>query len=208
MTSASVAHSIQSIRPTSGAGRRPDRGAHCGPDLGRVAVDEHRRAARRCRMPDPQSVVSCAGLRRSYRRPAIGRDTPRTPAAATRGPWQDIMRGDLDRRCARLRVQQGALADATEHRQRRHHRLALERADVLRRPVRHVLHDPVGAPRRLADAPARRRARSSSTRSATRCRSRSSWWRPASPASGACSPPSGATSSGCAAGSSSRSSWA
>ena len=38
-------------------------------------------------------------------------------------------------------------ARPAEHGQRRHHRVALQRADVLRGPVRDVLHDPLGRPR-------------------------------------------------------------
>ena len=156
-TSAFVAHSTQSMRPMSGAGRRPTAVRTCGPHARRIAVDEDGRALRHC-----------AVMTRSYRRPrrlAIRAPTSRIDTI-TAHPYpgaipayrQDIMQGDIDCRGTELRVQQGALADATEHRQRRHDRLALQRADVLRRAVRHVLHGARRAPGRLADDAARGRA--------------------------------------------------
>ncbi|CAA9276807.1 MAG: Cytochrome c oxidase polypeptide III, partial [uncultured Blastococcus sp.] len=62
----------------------------------------------------------------------------------------DGARDNGPRREQHLRHLESALPDPTEHGQRRHDHLALQRADVLRRPVRHVLHRPRPGRRRLA----------------------------------------------------------
>ena len=82
------------------------------------------------------------------------RATPIAPAVVTTPRrCHDDPRDNGPRREQHLRHLAGALPDPTEHGQRRHDRLALQRAHVLRGAVRHVLHRAARATERWPPEP-------------------------------------------------------